>query len=142
MSVQIQLRRGTALQWSTVNPILAIGEMALELDSHQFKLGNGVDHWNDLPYGGIAGSSGNPLKVEMITVTPLMITNGDVTNTVANQLREVTYDLTDTTGKINSVSVSPGDLLKVIIQRVAPAGTADTSDVRMISGSTEVSFNG
>jgi hypothetical protein len=116
--------------------------MALELDSHQFKLGNGVDHWNDLPYGGIAGSSGNPLKVEMITVTPLMITNGDVTNTVANQLREVTYDLTDTTGKINSVSVSPGDLLKVIIQRVAPAGTADTSDVRMISGSTEVSFNG
>lgn len=79
MSVQIQLRRGTALQWSTVNPILAIGEMALELDSHQFKLGNGVDHWNDLPYGGIAGSSGNPLKVEMFTVTPLMITNGQLT---------------------------------------------------------------
>jgi len=67
-------------------------------------------------------------------------TNGDVTNSVVNQLREVTYDLTDSTGKINSVSVSPGDLLKVIIQRVAPAGTADTSDVRMISGSTEVNF--
>lgn len=84
MSVQIQLRRGTALQWSTVNPILAIGEMALELDSHQFKLGNGVDHWNDLPYGGVAGASGNPLKVEMITVTPLMITNGQLTLAQSN----------------------------------------------------------
>jgi hypothetical protein len=69
-------------------------------------------------------------------------TNGDVLNTLANQLREVTYDLTDTTGRINAVAVSPGDLIKVIIQRIAPSGTADTSDVRMISGSTEVSFNG
>ena len=79
MSVQIQLRRGTALQWSTVNPILAQGEMALELDSHQFKIGNGVDHWNDLPYGGIAGASGNPLKVEMITLTNQMIADGELT---------------------------------------------------------------
>lgn len=79
MSVQIQLRRGTALQWSTINPILAQGEMALELDSHQFKIGNGVDHWNDLPYGGIAGASGNPTKVEVITVTGPMITAGELT---------------------------------------------------------------
>lgn len=67
-------------------------------------------------------------------------TNGDVLNTLSNQLREVSYDLTDSTGKINSVSVSPGDLIKVVIQRIAPSGTADTNEVRMISGSTEVTF--
>ena len=64
-------------------------------------------------------------------------TNGDVTNTLANQFREVSYDLTDSIGRVNSISVSPGDLLKVVIQRVATSGTEDTSDVRMISGSTE-----
>lgn len=67
-------------------------------------------------------------------------TNGDVLNTLSNQLREVSYDLTDSTGKINSVSVSPGDLIKVVIQRIAPSGTADNNEVRMISGSTEVTF--
>lgn len=59
-----------------------------------------------------------------------------------NQSTPVPIDLTDTTGRINAVAVSPGDLIKVTIQRIAPSGTADTSDVRMISGSTEVSFNG
>lgn len=67
-------------------------------------------------------------------------TNGDVTNTVANQLREVTYDLTSSTGQVNSVAVSAGDLLKVTIQRVTPSGTEDSSDVRLITGSTEVTF--
>lgn len=79
MAITVQFRRGSAAQWSTSNPILAEGELGLELDTDQFKLGNGVDHWNDLPYGGVAGASGSPYKVEMITLTPLMITNGELT---------------------------------------------------------------
>lgn len=67
-------------------------------------------------------------------------TNGDVTNSVANQYREVLYDLTDGSGLINSVAVSPGDMIKVQLQRITPSGTEDTADVRMISGSSEVSF--
>lgn len=62
MAVQIQLRRGTATQWantSTGNPILAVGEMALETDSNLFKIGDGYTHWNDLPYGGIQGYVGS-----------------------------------------------------------------------------------
>jgi len=62
MAVQIQLRRGTATQWantSTGNPILAVGEMALETDTNLFKVGDGYRHWNDLPYGGIQGYSGS-----------------------------------------------------------------------------------
>jgi len=62
MAVQIQLRRGTSTQWantSTGNPILAVGEMALETDTNLFKVGDGYRHWNDLPYGGIQGPRGN-----------------------------------------------------------------------------------
>jgi hypothetical protein len=58
MAVHIQLRRGTSSEWADANPVLALGEMALEIDSDQFKIGDGFTEWNDLPYGGIAGASG------------------------------------------------------------------------------------
>ena len=57
--VQIQLRRGTASQWSSTNPVLAVGEMGYETDSGQFKLGDGVRAWLSLPYGGLNGPTGN-----------------------------------------------------------------------------------
>ena len=59
MAVQIQFRRGTALEWSTVNPILAQGEMGIETDTSLFKVGNGIDNWNELDYGGLRGYVGS-----------------------------------------------------------------------------------
>lgn len=50
MAIQIQLRRGTSTQWTTTNPILAEGELAVELDTNFFKIGDGIHHWVDLPY--------------------------------------------------------------------------------------------
>lgn len=50
MAVRIQFRRGTAAQWSAINPVLAQGEMGLELNTGKFKIGNGINNWNDLDY--------------------------------------------------------------------------------------------
>jgi hypothetical protein len=50
MAVQIQMRRGTATQWSTTNPTLAEGEIGLELDTQKFKMGTGTTAWNSLSY--------------------------------------------------------------------------------------------
>jgi hypothetical protein len=58
MPVQIQLRRGTAAEWSAANPVLAQGELAVETDTTKFKIGNGIATWNALPYGGIQGLQG------------------------------------------------------------------------------------
>ena len=58
MAVQIQLRGGTLAEWTSANPIIAIREMVLETDTSQFKIGNGVDNYLDLPYGGIVGPTG------------------------------------------------------------------------------------
>jgi hypothetical protein len=58
MAVQIQLRGGTLAEWTSANPIIAIREMVLETDTDQFKIGNGVDNYLDLPYGGIQGPAG------------------------------------------------------------------------------------
>jgi hypothetical protein len=58
MAQQIQFRNDTAANWASANPILAIGEMGIELDTDQFKIGDGVATWNSLPYGGIQGDAG------------------------------------------------------------------------------------
>jgi hypothetical protein len=60
MATQIQFRRGTETQWFNGNPILAQGEIGVELDTSRFKIGNGIDNWNDLPYAtGIQGEKGD-----------------------------------------------------------------------------------
>lgn len=59
MAIQIQFRRGTASEWETVNPILALAEMGIETDTNLFKIGNGALNWNDLDYGGIQGYTGS-----------------------------------------------------------------------------------
>ena len=47
---QIQIRRGTAAQWTSTNPILASGELGAETDTNKIKCGNGTTAWNSLPY--------------------------------------------------------------------------------------------
>lgn len=57
-NIQLQFRRGTSTQWSAANPVLASGEMGIETDTNQFKIGNGTLAWNSLSYGGIQGPTG------------------------------------------------------------------------------------
>jgi len=46
----IQVRRGTGSDWSNQNPVLASGELGLEIDSNKLKIGNGQLSWNNLDY--------------------------------------------------------------------------------------------
>jgi uncharacterized membrane protein len=47
---QIQIRRGTASQWTSTNPTLAAGELGLETDTLLMKAGNGSTAWTSLAY--------------------------------------------------------------------------------------------
>ena len=58
VNLVIQLRHGLAADWAGVNPVLAVGEMALETDTGLFKIGDGTTAWNSLPYGGLQGATG------------------------------------------------------------------------------------
>lgn len=49
---RIQLRRGRASQWADANPVLHSGEPGYEIDTNKTKIGDGITHWNDLPYQG------------------------------------------------------------------------------------------
>lgn len=46
----IQLRRAKEQEWIDLNPILRVGEPALSTDVNKLKIGNGKDHWLDIPY--------------------------------------------------------------------------------------------
>ena len=55
---QIQVRRGTAAQWTSANTILAAGEWGYETDTGKVKIGNGATAWNSLAYTGAGDIEG------------------------------------------------------------------------------------
>lgn len=52
----IQLKRGMAASWKSLNPVLEPGEPGVEIDTGRFKIGNGSDAWTDLKYAGEDGT--------------------------------------------------------------------------------------
>ncbi len=55
---QFQFRRDLSTNWSLFNPTLLAGELGIESDTDQFKLGDGITPWNSLGYGGLQGPPG------------------------------------------------------------------------------------
>lgn len=51
MGDRIQIRRDTAANWTSANPVLALGEEGWETDTGQMKIGTGSTAWVSLPYG-------------------------------------------------------------------------------------------
>lgn len=45
---QLQIRRDTATNWATVNPVLAVGELGLETDTGHLRAGDGSSVWTQL----------------------------------------------------------------------------------------------
>ena len=58
MPIQLKFRRSTAAYWTTVNPTLNAGEIAIETDTQKFKIGDGETAWTALGYAGIEGPAG------------------------------------------------------------------------------------
>ncbi len=50
MATRMQQRRGTAEQWALANPVLTPGEIGFETDTSKFKVGDGVNAWENLAY--------------------------------------------------------------------------------------------
>jgi len=50
MANRIQLRRGGSQEWRNANPVLAQGEIGIDLDSGRIKIGDGTTAWNSLAY--------------------------------------------------------------------------------------------
>jgi hypothetical protein len=85
MAVQIQYRRGTAAEWTAANPVLAVGEPGYEIDSGNFKVGNGIAHWDDLPYNsGPQGDTGDQGPAGTVAVGTTTTGNAGTSAAVTN----------------------------------------------------------
>ena len=56
--IVFQLRSDTSANWTSANPTLLNGEMGINTNTYQFKLGNGTSQWADLSYNGLFGPQG------------------------------------------------------------------------------------
>jgi hypothetical protein len=54
VAVTIQVRRDTAANWTSVNPVLHQGEWGLETDTGETKIGDGSSAWAALAYAAAA----------------------------------------------------------------------------------------
>ncbi len=114
MATRIKLRRGTAVQWASANPTLSLGEFGFEYNTQRFKIGDGINDWNTLPYNeqiislqGDAIGSGNGV----INVTVIDDSHNHTTATLPN----FTEDVQDVVGAMivgnteNGISVTYDD---------------------------------
>jgi hypothetical protein len=74
---RFQIRRGTAAQWTTSNPVLAAGEQGFETDTRKSKVGDGTTAWTSLAYTD-GGDSGNSIGTIVIVTDPALPGNNTV----------------------------------------------------------------
>jgi len=96
MAVNIQLRRGTAAEWTAANPTLMVAELGYETDTGLYKVGNGSTAWNSLSYNTLYGSA---------TLAQININGGtDIGADVASGDKFVVYDTSAAANRTLSVT--------------------------------------
>ena len=90
MAVNILIRRGTASEWTSANPILLEGEVGVETDSKKLKVGDGLTVWASLPYITLTPAAAASLYATIASptftgtvsgITKTMVGLGSVDNT-------------------------------------------------------------
>ena len=72
-------RNDTAANWTSVNPVLAAGEMGVETDTNKFKFGDGGTAWSSLAYASGVQSSAIHSMVVMTQAEYDALTTKDAT---------------------------------------------------------------
>lgn len=105
----IQNRRASKSQWALLNPVLAAGEVGVELgDTLKLKVGNGLTPWNLLKYIG-DGASIDPEILELIETGRLSEEALDGTYAAqAKTVESVQSALDDGAAQAVPVFVTPG----------------------------------
>lgn len=127
-NTRIQVRRGNASSWVSVNPILSQGEFGYEVDTGKLKVGDGQNAWNSLTYF--------PVEWSALNGKPAVIAAG---STQAAARASISAASLDANGKV-PVSELPSSIMQY--QGVYNAatnspslsnGTGDTGDVYRVS---------
>ena len=122
---KIILRNDTKSAWLSANPTLAKGEVALELDTHLIKIGDGVTAYADLPYAGYS-----KLTQFLNDGNFVQDANYNTLKATVNSLDSKVKELTTAGGEPNTI-----DTVKVNGTALTPDGDKAV-DVTIKSGKT------
>jgi hypothetical protein len=106
MPIQLKFRRGTAALWTSTNPMLASGEIAIETDTNLFKIGDGQTAWNTLGYAGIDGPTGTGFTIASSGAGRVLTSDGTATGAIAQA--NLLYNSTNGTLTTNTISSLTG----------------------------------
>ena len=136
MATRMLQRRGTASQWTSADTVLAAGELGVETDTGQFKIGNGITAWTLLPYFQDTLDLGLEEKAPLVSPTftgtvvlPSTTSIGDISSSELSVLNGVTA----TTAELNildGVSANASEINKL------DGLLATTSELNTMSGIT------
>ena len=138
-----QFRRGTAAAWTSADPTLEAGEIGLETDTSQIKIGDGATAWTLLGYAGIPGPTGPAGNApELVEVdagsSPVqsLVTSVTVTGvtTSSNVSASVTSDM--------PAGVDADELELEPLLAFARATAVDTVEITVLPARADGSFQG
>ena len=118
---KIKLRRGTAYDWNTIDPVLEEGEIVVECPDSgvgtglsKFKIGDGTTPYSSLPYAfdGMRASSidgGGAEKFNVIQIRGAKAATWESVNPILNS-RELGFDMTHVSIKVGNGKNNWNDL--------------------------------
>jgi hypothetical protein len=125
MASIIQIRRDTASNWTTANPILALGEMGAETDTSKIKIGDGTTAWASVPYLIDAG--------DYLTATSTnTLTNKTITGVKETKVAMGANDIDLSAGNYFTYTLSGAQTLTV--SNVASSGSVSAFVLEVTNG--------
>lgn len=139
MAIRIQLRRDTAANWASANPVLLAGELGIETDTLLIKIGDG-SNWNDITsYSNITPANLVSSLEDYILVSERGTANGvaslNSSTKVPNTQIDDTYfaTVTSVTNAVNALDTSLSGDIDTINTTLTGIAT-DISDINTAAG--------
>lgn len=116
--IRIQLRRGTATEWSNFNPVLAVGEPGFDTSNGILKIGDGTTRWASLSGVSVGDNVSQFTNDAGYIISDNSVASGSdvVTNVIS--LTQEEYDL-----------ITPESGIVYLISGGSPATTSETNDL-------------
>ena len=139
---RIQVRRGTASEWATKNPVLGDGEPGYDITNKIFKIGDGITRWASL--AAVSGGGGGGVEINDLTsiVTWANVPDANITESSVVQhsgaLRITESQIVDLQNYITSgdnVSTLANDANYIISDNSIAAGSDKINNIINLSQS-------
>ena len=139
MTIRMMIKRNTAANWTSKNPVLGAGEMGIETDTRKIKFGDGVAAWNSLGYA----SSNSVLPDQTGNSGKFLKTNGSAVNwsTVSNTDIVKPMNTLSTSGVISLLTntyncITPTDAVSILLPTTPD--TTIVNEIELIINQTSV----